>query len=202
MKSTSSKPSVRDLVLIGVLTTVMIAIETIVSMALMPMMWLSFIVGNGITAAFMALVYMLLAFKVGKRGTFFLIFVLRGLFYSLMGFPSVFIIMLPAGLAGELLLSPPEVYRNPLRVSLAWTISSAIYALHGPIILWIFGLQSAESMGFSAEQIAFIQIHLFNPLSVGLIALFGAVGAGLGCWFGWGILKKHFIKSGLVQASS
>jgi putative ECF transporter S component (TIGR02185 family) len=204
MKSTSTKLNVRDLVLIGVLTTVMIAIEIemLVSMAGMSMLWVGFIAGNGITAAFMALVYMLLAFKVGKRGAFFLVFVVRGVFYSLMGFPSVFIIMLPAGLAGELLLFSAEQYRNPLRVSLAWVVASAIYSLHAPIIVWIFGLESVESVHYSAEQVAFVQFHYFNPLSVGLIMLFGALGAGIGCWLGWKILKKHFIKSGLVQANS
>ncbi|NCC30415.1 MAG: Trep_Strep domain-containing protein [Chloroflexia bacterium] len=203
MKATSTKLNVRDLVLIGVLTTIMVMIEIVVGVMLMPMMWLALLLGTAISAAFMAPVYMLLAFKVGKRGTFFLVSAVRGSFYTLMGWPSMFIIMLPAGLLGELILSPPEHYRNPWRVSLAWVVHTAIYGLHGAVLVWLFGIQYISGSGqYSAEQVAFMEAAYFNPLTVAGIMLLGAVFAALGCWVGAKLLRRHFIKSGLVQASA
>ncbi len=202
MKVALSNLKVRDLILIGILTTVMVIIEIIAGAALMPVMWLALLLGTAVSGMFMASVYMLLAFKVGKRGTFLLVSLLRGLFYTLMGWPSMFIIMLPAGLLGELLLSPPEQYRNAWRVSLAWVVNNALYSLHGAILAWVFGMQyMADSNQYSPEQLTFMEAFYSNPLIVGAVMLIGAVGAGLGCWFGWKLLKKHFIKSGLVQAN-
>lgn len=203
MKLKASPLNVRDLVLIGVLTTIMVIIEIVVGMMLMPVMWLALLLGTAASAAFMAPVYMLLTFKVGKRGTFVLVSVLRGFFYTLMGWPSMFIIMLPAGLLGEFILSPPGMYRNTWRVSLAWTINTAVYGLHGAILIWIFGIQYMAASGqYSAEQIAVMESAYLNPLTVVTIMLLGAVCAALGCWFGARMLQKHFIKAGLVQATS
>ncbi|NTW02463.1 MAG: MptD family putative ECF transporter S component [Oscillochloris sp.] len=202
MKSTSTTLNVRDLVLIGVLTTLMVVIEIVVGVMLMPIMWLALLLGTATSAAFMAPVYMLLAFKVGKRGTFFLVSALRGVFYTLMGWPSMFIIMLPAGLLGELILSSPELYRNTWRVSLAWVVNTAIYGLHGAILIWIFGIQYMANSGqYSAEQIAVMESTYLNPLTVGAVMLLGAALSSLGCWVGAKLLRKHFIKSGLVQVS-
>jgi multidrug/hemolysin transport system ATP-binding protein/energy-coupling factor transport system substrate-specific component len=116
-----------------------------------------------------------------------------------MGWPSMFIIMLPAGLLGEWLLSPPEKYRNAWRVSLAWVVNNALYSLHGAILALVFGMQyMAASRQYSPEQLAVMEASYTNPLAVMLLA---ALGAALGCWLGWKMLKKHFIKSGLVQAN-
>ena len=203
MKLTLSNLKVRDLILIGVLTTVMVIVEIVVGALLLPIMWLALLLGAAITAVFMTPIYLLMAFKVNKRGVFLLMSVLRGLFYTLMGWPTMFIIMLPAGLIGELLMSPPETYRSIRRNSLAWMVYTAIYSLHSAILVWVFGIQYISNSGqYSPEQIAFISTHYFNPLTVLAIVVLSIAGAGLGCWLGWRILKKHFIKSGLVQASS
>lgn len=202
MKIALSNLKVRDLVLIGVLTTLMVIVEIVVGMALIPIMWAALLFNAAVAAAFTAPIYLLMAFKVHKRGIFLLMSVLRGLFYTLMGWPTMFIIMLPAGIIGELLMSPPETYRSIWRNSLAWTVFTAIYALHGAILVWVFGIQYMAASGqYSPEQITFIEAAYFNPLIVGAVMVIGAIGAALGCWLGWKILKKHFIKSGLVQAS-
>lgn len=203
MKKDTTKLNIRDLILIGVLTTVLVVIESIVGVMLMPMMWVALLAASATSSVLMAPVYMLMAFKVGKRGTFLLVSVLRGLFYTLMGWPSMLIIMLPVGLLGELLLSPPENYRNRQRVSLVWIVNTAIYSMHGAILVWVFGIQYMTASGqYSPEQVAFMQAAYFNPLTVAAVMLLGAIGAALGCWLGWKILKKHFIKSGLIQANS
>jgi putative ECF transporter S component (TIGR02185 family) len=203
MKSNSSKLNVRDLVLIGVMTTIMVVIEIIVGVMLMPVMWLALLFSVAVSAMFMASVYMLLAFKVGKRGAFLTVSLLRGLFYTLMGWPSMFIIMLPAGLLGEFLLSPPEKYRNVWRVSLAWVVNTAVYSLHGAILAWVFGMQYMANSGqYSPEHLSFMEAAYFNPLLVGAVMLTAAAGAALGCWLGWKILRKHFIKSGLLRMTT
>lgn len=203
MKPNSAQLNVRDLVLIGIMTTIMVIIEIIVGVLLMPVMWLAILLGSAVAALFIAPVYMLLAFKTGKRGTFLLVSVLRGGFYTLMGWPAMLIVMLLVGLLGELILSPPQQYRNIGRVTLAWAVTTAVYALHGAMLVWFFGIQYlADSGQYSAEQLAFAEAAYFNPLTVASVMLLGALGAGSGCWFGAKLLQKHFIKAGLVQASS
>ena len=61
MKLTLSNLKVRDLILIGVLTTVMVIVEIVVGALLLPIMWLALLLGAAITAVFMTPIYLLMA---------------------------------------------------------------------------------------------------------------------------------------------
>ncbi|NTW02462.1 MAG: MptD family putative ECF transporter S component [Oscillochloris sp.] len=205
MKSTSARLNIRDLVLIGVLTALMLVVGMTAGMLTMPFMSLGLLFGSAFSAIFETPIYLLIAFKVGKRGTILIISVVRGIFYSLMGFPHMFVILLPAALIGELLMPKAELYRSIQRNTLTWMVFTAIYSLHGAILLWVFGGQyfaTNMSSMFTSEQLALMDIYYFNPLIVLGIMLISAGGAALGSWIGWNLLKRHFIKSGVVQASA
>jgi len=204
MKNSNNKLTIRDLVLIGVLSTLMVVVGNIAGMLTMPFMAVGFLVGSAVSAIFMTPIYLLMAFKVGKRGVILILSIVYGISASLMGFPHMFIVALPVGILGELLMPKAEMYRSIKSNTLTWMVYNAVYSLHGAILLWIFGRQYfAENMNgmFSPEQLALINDLYFNPLIVIAIMLIAAAGAALGSWIGWKILKKHFIKSGLVQAN-
>jgi energy-coupling factor transport system substrate-specific component len=204
MKNSNNKLTIRDLVLIGVLSTLMVVVGNIAGMLTMPFMAVGLLVGPAVSAIFMTPIYLLMAFKVGKRGVILILSIVYGISASLMGFPHMFIVALPVGILGELLMPKAEMYRSIKSNTLTWMVYNAVYSLHGAILLWIFGRQYfAENMNgmFSPEQLALINDLYFNPLIVIAIMLIAAAGAALGSWIGWKILKKHFIKSGLVQAN-
>jgi putative ECF transporter S component (TIGR02185 family) len=204
MKNANNKLTIRDLVLIGILSALMVVVSNLAGMLVMPFMAVGFLIGSAVSAIFATPIYLLMAFKVGKRGVIFILSIVYGVFASLMGFPHMFIVVLPLGILGELMMSKAEMYRSIKNNTLTWMVYNAIYSLHGAILLWIFGGQYfAENMSgmFSPEQLALMNDLYFNPLIVLAIMLIAAAGAALGCWIGWKILKKHFIKSGLVQAN-
>jgi multidrug/hemolysin transport system ATP-binding protein/energy-coupling factor transport system substrate-specific component len=204
MKNSSNKLTIRDLVLIGVLSALLVVVSYLAAMLTMPFMSASLLVGSAVSAVFATPIYLLMAFKVGKRGVIFILSIVHGVFASLMGFPHMFIVMLPVGVLGEILMPRAEMYRSIKSNSLTWMVYNAVYSLHGAILIWVFGGQYfGENMSsmFTPEQLALMDVYYFNPLIVIAIMLISAAGAALGCWIGWKILKKHFIKSGLVQAN-
>ncbi len=202
MKEQASKLTVKDLVLVGILTMLLTIVGMVVGMLTMPFMALAIIAGAALSALVTAPIYLLLAFKVGKRGVMLLHAVLRGLIYSLMGFPHMLIVLLPLGIIGELIMTPASSYRSIKRNTVAWAVFNTGFVLHGAVILWIFGsryLSEHMSSMFSAEQLALITLYYYDPLMILAVAALGAVCGALGCLLGWGMLKRHFIKSGLIQ---
>ena len=202
MKEKASKLSVKDLVLVGILTTLVTVIGMVVGMFIMPLMGFALIAGFALSALVTAPIYLLLAFKVRKRGVMLLHSVLRGLFYTLMGFPHMLIVVLPMGIIGELIMTPASSYNSIKRNTVAWMVFNVGYGLHGAILFWVFGSQyCSEHMSsmISAEQLALMNLYYFDPLIVLAIAALGAASGAVGCLLGWSMLKRHFIKSGLIQ---
>lgn len=198
-KKTSSL-SVRDIVLVGVLSSVIVFLEIVVSMLLMPLMPLMFLVGTGVSGFLVAPVFLLMIFKVNKPGALFLSSVIRAAFYTLMGWPTMFLVMIPIAFVGEWILSRPEAYRAIRWNTFAFVVYNALYSLHGVFLLSIFGYQLFFRSGqFSPEQLASLGIYYVSPVFILVIFLSGIAGASMGCWFGWRILQKHFIKSGLIH---
>jgi putative ECF transporter S component (TIGR02185 family) len=205
MKRKGTQLNVRDLVLIGILTILIMVISMVISLLASPIMPIWLIINGAVNGLLLAPIFLLMVVKVGKRGTLFLTSVVRGILYALMGFPHMLLLLLPLGLVGEGILYPAENYRKVTRSSLAWIIYTSLFSLHGALLLWIFGSQlfgQSLSLRFSPEQLALMNIYYFNPLIVIGILLLSAVGAALGSGMGWKLLKKHFIKAGFVQAES
>ena len=200
----SGKMTVKELVLIGIFTVLLTVVAMGVGMLTMPLMGFSLIAGAALSALVTAPIYLLMAFKVGKRGVMFLHAVLRGLFYTLMGFPHMFIVMLPVGLLAEWIMTPASSYRSIGRNTVAWAVFSGIFSLHGAILMWVFGgkyfTEQLSSM-FSPEQFVLMDQYYYDPVMVLIIIALGAACGALGCLIGWGMLKRHFIKSGMVKAA-
>ncbi len=121
-----------------------------------------------------------------------------------MGFPHMFIVLVPMGLLAELVMTPPSTYHDIRRNTISWAVFNAGYGLHGAVLLWVFGSQYFSSFAgsmFSAEQLALMNIYYFQPLIVLGSMLLCVLGSVLGCFLGWRLLKRHFIKSGLVRGA-
>jgi hypothetical protein len=73
-----SKLTVRDLVLIGVLTVLLAVVSMGVGMLTMPLLSFALIAGSALSAMVSAPIYLLMAFKVGKRGVMLIYALLLG----------------------------------------------------------------------------------------------------------------------------
>ncbi len=197
-----SSLTVKDLVFIGVMSTLSLALSFIVGIATMPAMVFSVIVCGGLTAMVMALPYFLMAYKVNKRGLFVVYTVVQGILYLFMGFQIMLIVIVPLGLICEAIMWKKDSYRNLKKNTLTWTIYGIVYALHGFIFLAVIGLDAFKGTLIemaSGDMIDFIISTYSSARGVITIGVLGGIGGFLGSILSWAILKKHFIKAGVVN---
>ncbi len=196
------KMTVKDLVFIGVMSTLSLVLSFVVGIATMPAMVFSVIASGGLSAMVMALPFFLMAYKVNKRGLFAVYTVVQGLLYLFMGFHIMLIVVVPLGFICEVIMWKKESYRSFKKNTLTWTIYGTIYALHGFIFLKVLGLEAfKDTMAEMAtgDMVDFI-VHTFSSIR-GVIAIgaLGGLGGFLGSISSWIILKKHFIKAGVIN---
>lgn len=197
------KLTVKDLVFLGIMSTLALVMSFIVGIATSPALAFSFISGAGLSVMFMTLPYFLMAYKVGKRGIFIVYSLVNALLYLLVGFPSMIIIALPLGIICELIMFKEGSYRNLKMNVLVWSLYGGIYSLHGVILLWVMGKHTFKevfSNMFTDSHFELISRYYYNPYILLIIFALGAIGALLGSFISWKLLKKHFIKAGVVRA--
>lgn len=200
----SSKLTIRDLVTIGIFTVLIIMFGLIVSMvSRIATGGLSILISGGLSAFFSAPIYLLLSFRVGKRGVAFLNALLRSLMYVIMGVPHVLLIFIPAAILAELIMTPPATaYKSLGKTSLSWAVFSMFNALHGPLLFVMLGakyMMEKAPHSPSTERLALMLNYYYNPWMIALIGGLAFVGGLVGCLMGWKLLHKHFVRAGLVK---
>lgn len=189
----------KDYLTIGLYTVVNLVISFALSILTTPFLVWAYPYATAFVLFFTCPIYILLAFKVGKRGTLLTFGVINGLFYTIMGAPFVLPFTMLGALLGEIVLSKFGGYRSLRAQTIAYTLYNLVYGFCNYIILAI----SAEYY-FSTMQIegvlrdAYVK-YMTTPFWIVVAVLTLIVAIILGCLFGYGLLKKHFIKSGLVS---
>ncbi len=202
--SNNSKLTVKDLVFIGIMSSLALVINLVVGMLLMPAMALFVVGSGGVNAMVMALPYFLIAFKVNKRKVFIVYTLVQSVLYLLMGYPVMLIVIVPLGLICEAIMWKKDSYRSLKKNTMVWSVYGIIYALHGIILLQILGVDSFRGLFMENTKSGVIDfvIQIYTTakgvVSVGAL---GGVGGLLGSIFSWLLLKKHFIKAGVVSVS-
>ena len=188
----------KDLILTGVLSIVMRIIGLIVGLPLMPLMAVAFPLVTGVFVLIPAPVYLIMANKVNKRGVMFVLCTVFGLTYLLMGFAYMIPYMLVAGVICEAIMWKQNSYRNILKNIIGYSVFSVLFIFAALLPIYLFGaeymIEYGEEMMLMYERIA------YSPLWTTVTLLTGAVMAAIGCLLGQIILKKHFIKSGIISA--
>lgn len=191
----------KDYILIGVFTVLIYIVNAIVGMALTPLIGLTAMpLIAGICLFFSSVVYLIMAMKVGKRGVLFLFAMVTGLFYTLMGVPFMLAFMAVAGLLGELSLlgGGQAVYRSFLRQSIAFSIYGTVYGFGSFAMVYIYGSAALKDM-FAPKTLE-VMTYFSQSASWMLGSLvFTFVLTWLGCLFGRSLLRKHFVKSGMIR---
>ena len=199
MKKTN-KLTVPDLITIGVFTAlyfVLVTIATFSSVVIFPGF------NNVILPAFCALisgcVYMLLVAKLQKFGGISVMGIVMGLFFMTSGhFIISFAANIVMGVIADLVAKMSN-YKSKSGILLSYVLFS--YGLFGPVIpMWFMKdayVANLEARGKDAVYIT----ELFANINMGTFVI--AVVATLICaliggWFGQKMIKKHFVKAGIV----
>ena len=196
---TTNKLTVPDLITVGVFTAlyfVLVAVATF-ACALLPG------VGNILLPAVAALicgsVYMLLAAKLQKFGGVTIMGLVMGLFFFVSGhFALSFTANIICGVAADFIARAGQ-YRSKKLLLASYVVFS--YGLTGPILpLWFMKDAYLANLTARGKDAAYIDT-LFAPINSGSFVLSMAailVCAILGGLFGQRMMKKHFVKAGIV----
>lgn len=197
---TTNKLTVPDLISIGVFTAlyfVLVTIATFGSAAIAP--GFNNVILPAVCALISGCVYMLLAAKLQKFGGISVMGIVMGLFFMTSGH---FIISFAANIVMGILadfVARVSSYKSKKGLLLSYVLFS--YGLFGPIIpMWFMKdayVANLEARGKDAAYIA----DLFANINMTTFVI--AVAATLVCalvggWFGQKMVKKHFVKAGIV----
>lgn len=197
---TTNKLTVPDLISIGVFTAlyfVLVTIATFGSAAIAP--GFNNVILPAVCALISGCVYMLLAAKLQKFGGISVMGIVMGLFFMTSGhFIISFAANIVMGIVADFVAKMSN-YKSKKGLMLSYVLFS--YGLFGPVLpMWFMKdayIANLEARGKDAAYIA----DLFANINMGTFVI--AVVATLICalvggWFGQKMVKKHFVKAGIV----
>lgn len=196
----SNKLTVANLISIGVYTAIyfiLVAIATFAS-ALIP--GLSNVFLPALAALISGTVYMLLVAKVQKFGAISIMGIVMGIFFFVSGhFILSFAANVVFGVLADYVASKGN-YKNKKLIMISYILFS--YGLTGPILpLWFMKdsyISNLEARGKSVEYIS----NVFNFITTGsffICVVSILICAIIGGLFGMKMVKKHFVKAGIVE---
>jgi len=191
----------KDYILIGVFTVLIYIVNAVIGMAMTPLIGITAMpLIAGVCLFFSSVVYLIMAMKVGKRGTMLLFALVTGLFYTMMGVPFMLAFLAVAGFLGELALLGGGVraYRSFIRQSIAFGVYGMMFGLGSFAMVYIYGGAALQDM-FAPQTLEAIIGFSQSPLWMIGSALFTFVLTLLGCLLGKSLLRKHFVKSGMIR---
>ncbi|CAM3295767.1 MULTISPECIES: MptD family putative ECF transporter S component [Saccharibacillus] len=191
----------RDYILIGVFSILIYIVNAVVGMAAMPFLGLTAMpLIAGVCLLFSTVVYQVMAIKIGKRGVLLLFAIVTGLFYLLMGVPFMLPFMACAGIVGELALlgGGKAAYRSFIRQAGAFGAYGVVYGMGSFVMIYVYSGAALADM-FAPDTLALMVGFARSPVwMIGSMA-FSFVMVLLGSVLGRRLLRKHFMKSGLIR---
>ena len=196
----TNKLTVPDLISIGVFTAlyfVLVTIATFASVAIFPGF------NNVVLPAFCALisgcVYTLLVVKLQKFGGISVMGIVMGLFFMISGhFIISFAANIVMGIVADCVAKLGK-YKSKKWIILSYVLFS--YGLFGPVIpMWFMKdayVANLVARGKDAVYIAELFANI-NMVTFVLAVVATLICALVGGWFGMKMIKKHFVKAGIV----
>ena len=194
------KLQVSDLITIGVFAAlyfVMVCIATLVNTLAMGGFGSIFL--PAVAALISGCVYMLLAARLGKFGGITVMGLVVGLFLFVSGhFVLSFIASIVFPVTADLIARAGK-YKSKALLLVSYVVFS--YGLTGPILpLWFMKDAYVASLQARGKDAAYIDGVFANINTGSFFLAMGAIliCAALGGWFGQKMLKKHFVKAGII----
>ncbi|NWL89093.1 hypothetical protein DMN77_16160 [Paenibacillus sp. 79R4] len=190
----------KDYILIGIFSILIYIVNAIVGIALTPVMAFAMPLISGVCLFFSATVYLVMAMKIGKRGTLLLMAVVTGLIYTIMGVPLMLAFFILAGLIGEAVLFKGDggQYRRISRQALAYAAYGALFGLGAYVTIYVYGSDYLEAM-YDPEMRERMAYFAYSPVWIIGSSAFSFILTLLGSLLAAKLLRKHFMKSGLIK---
>ena len=201
-KSGKRNHRAKDLITIGICTVIMKVLYLVVFMPFMPIISVTLPIVWGVCMLVSAPVYLLMTYKVAKRGTVLLFCTVMGLFNALMGYIILLPFMLIAGIICELIMWKQGSYRSFWRNTVTYSIYSALSLVGSYLPIYLYGNEYFAQAGFTGELAEVYSKYAMSPAWVSVAVIATMILAVIGCFIGRKLLKKHFIKSGIISASA
>lgn len=194
----SKRLSVRNLATIGIFSVLMIILAIAVAIPAMSVLYFSIFISSPLIAFLSAPLFTFMLLKVHKRGTVLVYCLIMAILYLISGTPYLAAWFVLSAILGELAMSRPNAYKNFVWITISWIICSLFRATNGMIDIWFFSKQYLAS-GVSKEHFNQVAHFYYSAPWVLLILALTAIGAALGGYVSAKLMKKHFVKSGLLR---
>jgi energy-coupling factor transport system substrate-specific component len=193
-----NKLQVKELITLGVLNAVFIVIFSIVGIVL-GMFPVTYLFMPAVVAVPLGVVFMLLMAKVAKTGAFLISGILQGAVLLLLGvyWPVITTIVI-AAMIGELIVQ--GAYKSFKRIATGYAALICGYSLgsFAPLVFFADAYKAmAVGRGYDEGYINKLIELLNGPVLLGILVV-SIAGALLGAFLGKRIMKKHFVKAGIV----
>jgi energy-coupling factor transport system substrate-specific component len=190
----------KDFINIGVYTVLLMVVTFVVSIPFMPFMAVTYPLMAGACALFSAPIFMLMTYKVAKRGTLLLCTVVFGIIYVFMGYVTVFPIAILSGLLCEAVMWKQGSYRSFRHNLVSFSIFSSLFYVGGTFIpIYILGPEYYMSLPSNSSYFLIEIQYATSPLLATFTVVVTVVMAIVGCFIGRQLLRKHFMKAGLIS---
>ena len=200
MNTNTKKLNVPDLISIGVFTAlyfVLVTIATFGSAAIAP--GFNNVILPAVCALLSGCVYMLLAAKLQKFGGISVMGIVMGLFFMTSGhFIISFAANIVMGIVADFVAKASN-YKSQKGLLASYVLFS--YGLFGPVLpMWFMKdayVANLEARGKDAAYIADLFANI-NMTTFVIAVVATLICALVGGWFGQKMVKKHFVKAGIV----
>jgi energy-coupling factor transport system substrate-specific component len=192
----------KDFINIGIFSVLILVIFLVVAIPFMPFLAVAFPFIGGISALVTAPIFMLMTHKVAKQGTILLCCTILALIYTFMGYVYLLPFGILSGLLCEAVMRKRGAYRSFWNNAVCFSIFSVmLFVLSCFLPIYIFGSAYYLNLLSNTAESAIVHIHYaLSPLWVVFIVALTVVMAVVGCFIGRRMLKKHFIKAGLISS--
>ncbi|HOO28158.1 MAG TPA: MptD family putative ECF transporter S component [Lachnospiraceae bacterium] len=201
-KTNTQKLMGKDFVTIGIFSILLMAVFIVVSLPFMPFLSVAYPLIGVASAIFTAPVFMLMTYKVAKRGTVFLCSTIISLLYVIMGYVYLLPFGIAAGMLCEAIVWKKGAYRSFWYNSASFSVFCVwLYLGSSFLPIYIFGTEYYKKLLSGNEESALVHIKFAtSPLWAAGSVIITVIAAVIGCLIGRRLLKKHFIKAGVIAA--
>ena len=200
-KATDQRLTAKNLVTVGIYSVLIRIILVVPALLFTPILTIVYPFVCGFGTLLSAPVYLLMAYKVGKRGVMFLFCTVAGLSYLLMGMVYMLPYLLITGVICEAVMRGKGTYRHFWRNTVGYCVFALLYMCSNYYPIYILGNDYINEMqtSFGADTVNMILKYSSSPIWIAVALVATTVMTLIGCLLGRKMLKKHFVKAGLIS---
>ncbi len=203
MKKTRKFIGLKDVILVTLLTALCIVINTVVVLPFAANLLLVLWLVGGIDMLLCGPIYMLMVSKAPRYGTQLLFSFLFAVYYFITnGMILISLMIFGIGVVRELLMLKGG-YHSPVRLTIAYAVYG-VGVMFAPIVMLMTTREQMTATmlanGLTQEYVDSV-FAVYSSANILIGVAVTIVGAVLGCFLGYKMLKKHFRPAGIVEGA-